>query len=138
MNQVRDALRDHPLTIDIAQNLPPVAIDVVLMEQALVNLLENAARHTPPGTPITVHAMRRDDALEIIVQDRGPGISPADLERVFEKFYRGQSSAAHGTGLGLSICKGLVEAHGGYLWAANLPSGGVRFTIHLPISQETL
>ncbi len=125
-------LAHHPLTMRIAPNLPLVQLDFVLMEQALVNLLDNAVAHTPPGTAVEIAAVPIDDCVRITVADAGKGLPPDDLERVFDKFYRVPGSAAGGTGLGLSIARGLVVAHGGTLEVANRPNGGAIFTILLP------
>jgi two-component system, OmpR family, sensor histidine kinase KdpD len=123
----------HPIQIQMAQNLPLVQVDFVLMEQVIVNLLDNACNYTPPGTPITIAARVRDQQVEVTVGDAGEGIPPDLIERVFEKFYRLPGTATGGTGLGLSISRGLVEAHGGRLTAENLPEGGTRFTLRLPL-----
>lgn len=127
------ALLDHPLTLAYQPNLPLVRMDFVLMEQVLVNLLDNACNYTPVGAAIRISAQVEEDHLVIRVSDGGPGIPAADLERIFEKFYRLPGTATGGTGLGLSICRGLVEAHRGSLHAENLPTGGACFTICLPI-----
>jgi two-component system sensor histidine kinase KdpD len=124
------------LTISIAPELPLVRVDFGLLEQVLVNLLDNACAYTPEGAHVWVAATListpRPGSVEIVVADDGPGIPGADLERVFDKFYRVQGSAAGGTGLGLSISRGLVEAHGGTLAAVHRPGGGVQFIIRLP------
>jgi len=138
--QVKKELADHDLVIDIADQLPLVRLDFALMEQVLVNLLHNAALYTPPGVRVRVTASVEHEMLVLSVADRGPGLPPGDLERVFEKFYRAPGARSGGTGLGLSICKGFVEAHGGRITAENRPThGGARFTIRLPIgaSPET-
>jgi two-component system sensor histidine kinase KdpD len=111
-------------------------VDGVLVEQVLINLLENAARHTPPGTPVELSARaegRGDGGSEVVVEvaDRGPGIPPDILPRVFEKFFRGPG--AGGTGLGLAICRAVVEAHGGTIEAANREGGGAAFRFRLPV-----
>lgn len=126
------ALQEHPLTLDYQPNLPLVQMDFVLMEQVLVNLLDNACNYTPAGAPIRIATGVEGEQLAIRVNDSGPGIPPADLERIFEKFYRLPGTATGGTGLGLSICRGLVEAQRGTLRAENLPTGGVSFIIRLP------
>ncbi len=127
-------LADHPVTLHLAPDLPLVQLDFVLMEQVLLNLLDNVASHTPPGTPVQIDTARDDRTVSIVVSDRGQGLPPNDLERVFDKFYRVPGSAAGGTGLGLSISRGLVAAHGGALEAANRPDGGAQFTIRLPVT----
>ncbi len=134
LNRVEKQLADHEVITEIAPNLPLIRADYVLLEQALVNLLHNAATYTPPGTRIRVQARVEEAKLLIVVADRGPGL-PADTEQVFDKFYRAPGAATGGTGLGLSISRGLVEAHGGTLIAENRANGGARFTIRLPITE---
>ncbi len=133
-DQVRDALVEHTLVIHTAENLPPVRADFALTEQALANLLLNAARHTPAGTRVTLSAYLETDAqrLALTVADDGPGL-PAGLgERLFEKFARGDSAKAGGLGLGLSLVRGFIQAQGGQVIAAARPGGGAVFTIYLP------
>jgi two-component system sensor histidine kinase KdpD len=109
-----------------------VPVDALLVEQLLVNLLENAAKYSPPGSPIELRAVSAQGAAEIEVADRGPGIPAGDEERIFEKFYRGgDGTRASGTGLGLAVCQAIVRAHGGTITATNRPGGGaiLRFTL---------
>jgi two-component system sensor histidine kinase KdpD len=134
LNRVRNDLAGHTVIVDVAPDLPLVRIDFGLLEQALYNLLHNAAVHTPPGTRVRVSARVEGQELILSVADRGPGLPPEDLERVFDKFYRVPGTQTGGTGLGLSITRGLVEAHGGRIIAENRANGGVRFTIRLPAS----
>jgi two-component system, OmpR family, sensor histidine kinase KdpD len=118
--------------VEIEPNLPLVCIDYVKIAQAVTNLIENATRYTPAGTPITVTAHARPDAIEIAVTDAGPGIPPRELDRIFDAFYRApQNARIPGTGLGLAIARGFIEAHGGRIWAESRPGEGtsVRFTI---------
>jgi len=106
----------------------------VLMEQVLVNLLENAAKYTPPGTPVDLSARMSGDALILDLADRGPGIPPGEEEHIFEKLVRGSNPLSRpGAGLGLAICRGVVQAHGGSIHAENRPGGGARFQIRLPL-----
>ena len=128
-------LAGHPVAVDIAPGLPVIRMDFVLMEQALVNLLSNAAVHTPAGTAVTVTARVQGDKLVLTVADRGPGIPVEALERVFDKFYRAPEAPTGGTGLGLSLVRGFVEAQGGKVAAENSSTGGAVFTISLPASQ---
>jgi two-component system sensor histidine kinase KdpD len=100
-----------------------------------VNLLLNAALHTPPGTQIRVNASATTNDLVLSVADNGPGISPEALPQLFGKFYRAPGAPAGGSGLGLSIVKGFVEAHGGRVAAGNRASGGGEFTIQLPLGK---
>ena len=131
--RLADCLAVRPLTIHVAPDLPLVKLDFVLMEQVLVNLLDNVCNYTPPGTQVTIAAVRLDDNLRVSVSDTGPGIPPPALDRIFDKFYRVAGTVSGGSGLGLSICRGLVEAHGGTIAAENVEGGGARFTITLPI-----
>ncbi|HZU87199.1 MAG TPA: sensor histidine kinase KdpD, partial [Anaerolineaceae bacterium] len=129
----------HPLKIEIPSDLPLVTMDAVLIAQVLENLLDNACKYSPPQSPIAVSVRLNKDNIEVAVCDAGIGIPTVDLERVFDKFYRVQrQETIAGTGLGLSICKGIIEAHGGRIWAANNPDNGVTITFALPISQEGL
>ncbi len=125
----------HPLQIDLPPDLPLIPLDVLLIEQVLVNLLDNALKHTPPGTPIRLEAAQAGGAaVEVAVADQGPGLAPGDEGRVFDKFYRGGADRGRGNvGLGLAICKGMVEAHGGRIWAESRPEGGAVFRFTLPL-----
>jgi two-component system, OmpR family, sensor histidine kinase KdpD len=127
----------HQWIIEIPETLPLVNIDAVLIAQVLTNLLDNAGKYSQPGDPITISARVAGKQIEIAVKDCGMGIPEEDLERVFDKFYRVQrQEAIAGTGLGLSICKGIVEAHGGRIWAANNPDRGVTVAFALPVSEK--
>jgi two-component system sensor histidine kinase KdpD len=128
-------LQNHQVKIDLEPNLPMVKIDMVLMEQVLFNLFDNAAKYAPQGSRIEVAAARENGFVAVRVLDEGDGIPDADLERVFDKFYRvrrGDRQRA-GTGLGLAICRGFIEAMGGRITAANRTGRkGAVFTITLP------
>jgi two-component system sensor histidine kinase KdpD len=120
--------------VSIAPDAPLVQFDAVLIERVLCNLLENAAKHTPAGTEIRVSAAARDDKLEVVVSDDGPGLPPALGEHIFDKFTRGQDeSAVPGVGLGLAICRAIVEAHKGTIRAEESDTGGARFIFTLPL-----
>ena len=129
-------LDDHPLTTHLPDDLPLVPIDGVLIEQVLVNLLENALKYTPSGTPIDLSAWVEEREVVVEVADRGPGLPPGEEERIFDKFYRVRPSIAGGAGLGLAICRAVIAAHGGRLWAANRPEGGASFRFTLPLDGE--
>jgi two-component system sensor histidine kinase KdpD len=117
--------------------MPLVPMDLVLMTQVLVNLLENSMKYSPAATLIEIVASTDANRLIIEVADHGPGVPEKELQRVFDKFYRiPVPEGAGGTGLGLSICKGIVEAHGGTIKAENLPGGGLKIVIHLPLSSS--
>ena len=132
LNRVDAALDGRPVTLDLPRDLPLVDVDPVLFEHVAVNLLENAARHTPPGTPIAIAAHADDERVTIEISDRGPGLPETLLARAFEKFQRAPDAAPGGVGLGLAICRGIVEAHGGEIRASNRSGGGAVFTITLP------
>ncbi len=124
----------HPITLRVEPNLPLAEFDYVEIAQVLINLLENAIRHTPPGTPISVSVRRAPDAVAIAVHDDGPGIPLAYQPHLFEKFYRAPGKAREpGSGIGLAICKGLVEAHGGAIRVVSAPDAGTTFTFTLPV-----
>lgn len=125
-------LAQRTLTTRLAPDLPLVSVDDVLIEQVFINLLDNALKYTPPTSPITIIATGDDKAVRVEVADRGPGLPPGDEDRIFEKFYRGATSAGRGAGLGLAICRGIIAAHGGRIWAHNLPGGGVAMLFTLP------
>jgi len=129
-----DALAGHPLTMVIPENQPPVRADFALTEQALVNLLLNAAHHTPPGTGVSVEVGLEADGRQVFfaVADRGPGFPPSAREHFFKKFVRGESARAGGLGLGLSIVQGFIAAQGGEVTIGDNPGGGARITLHLP------
>jgi two-component system sensor histidine kinase KdpD len=136
LKEIEKDLAQHKVTTEIAEGLPLVRMDFVLMQQVLTNLLLNAAVHTPPGTEVCVRASAQKDLLTLSVEDRGPGLPPDALPLIFDKFYRAPSAPAGGTGLGLAIVKGFVEAQGGRVQAANRAEGGASVTIHLPITNS--
>lgn len=106
----------------------------MLVERVFCNLLENAAKYTPPGSTIKIEAHIEGAEAHIFVTDNGPGLAPGSEEAVFEKFTRGErESTTLGVGLGLAICRAIVQAHKGRIWAENVPSGGARFTFTLPV-----
>lgn len=133
-------LQQHAITLqtEIAPDLPTVEVDPDRMLQVLNNLLDNAARHTPANGRITCRAAQSAAGqLVISLSDSGPGIAPADLPFIFERFYRADKSRQHdttGSGLGLAIARSIVEAHGGRLWAESAPGSGATFWIELPRS----
>ena len=126
-------LASHRMMVDLAPDLPLVRVDAALIEQALGNLLENAARHTPAGTVVRLRARVHDGELVVTVEDYGGGIPPGDAERVFSKFHHGTLEGGGGIGLGLSICRAIVRLHGGHAWAERVPEGGSAFHFALPI-----
>jgi two-component system sensor histidine kinase KdpD len=126
-------LKDHRLAIDIPEEIPLVPVDYVQIEQVFTNLLSNSVKYAPPGSMIELEAAVQGGELLVQVRNEGPQIPPANLERIFDKFSRlTESGKVSGTGLGLSICKGIVEAHGGRIWAENLERG-IAFNFTLPL-----
>jgi len=137
LQRTESQLEGRTVLTDLAENLPLVFVDDVLIGQVLWNLLENAAKYTPPGSPLDVIAFEEQGAVIIEIRDRGAGIPPGEEERIFEKFYRASSvnvsGNAHGAGLGLPICRAIVEAHRGTIRALPREGGGTTFRISLPI-----
>ncbi len=134
-----DELAGHQVTVKMDYTLPLVEIDSVLIEQALGNILDNAARHTSPGTVIEVEARPLGGGVEIQVADRGPGLMPGEESLVFDKFYRGRRVTGRvpsGTGLGLAIAREIVTAHGGTIRIMSAAAGGARFEICLPVTHD--
>jgi len=136
LGRLGKVLADHPVTARIPPNMPLLHFDGVLVEQVLLNLLDNAAKYTPPGTPVDIFASIEGDRAVIEVADRGPGLAPGEETQIFAKFVRGAAGAVQGrrgAGLGLAICHAIVEIHGGRIWAENRPGGGARFMFTIPI-----
>ena len=126
LRRLRERLATHLMMVDLPDDLPLVRVDASLIEQVLANLLENAARHTPPRTLIRLRAQNQGTHLVVSVEDFGPGLAEGDLERVFQKFHRG-------AGLGLAICRAIVHLHKGRIWAERLPGVGTAFRFTLPL-----
>ena len=131
--RLEDRLADHPVETRLPEDLPLVPIDGLLIEQVFINLLENVARHTPAGTPVVVAAEAAPGGVIVSVSDRGPGIPAGSEQDVFRKFYRAgaRDGASGGSGLGLTICRGIVQAHGGRIWAEQ-GGAGATFRFFLP------
>jgi two-component system sensor histidine kinase KdpD len=132
LRELQRELAAHPVKLDLPSAPLLVRLDFSLAQHALANLLLNAANHTPAGTPMEVSAQLANDQLVLSVADRGPGIPPEWLPRIFDKFFRAPTAPTGGSGLGLTIVKGFVEAHGGTIIATNRPGGGVMFTLNFP------
>lgn len=140
LGRLRPLTEGHPLHVGMAEDLPPVPLDYVEIDQVLSNLIENAARHTPAGTNVWISARREGDAVAVTVADDGPGIPPDARERLFDAFVRGgdRRGGQRGAGLGLAIARGLVSAHGGTIAASERPGGGtsIRFTLPMRVAAE--
>ena len=126
----------RPLRIDLPSTLPSIQMNASQMERVVVNLIENAIKYSPSGTPIGVSArVTRNGELQLSVEDEGPGVPPADRERLFEPFFRNQTarkSNVPGHGLGLAICQSIVLAHGGRIEVTGRPGSGACFSVFLP------
>jgi two-component system sensor histidine kinase KdpD len=137
-----DRLSGHVVETRLPSDLPLVPIDGLLIEQVFINLLENAAKHTPRGTAITVTARAENGAVVVEVADRGPGIPMGEEDNVFRKFYRAgrtdQAEPTGGSGLGLTICRGIVAAHGGQIWLERRAEMGACFRFSLPLEGPPL
>lgn len=131
--RLRHATQTHTLVVDVPDELPLVPADHVQLDQVFTNLLENSLKYAPPGSTIGVCATSQETGwLLVRVQNQGPPVPEDHLAHIFDKFYRvTEADRVTGTGLGLSICKGIIEAHGGRLWAENL-TGGLAFNFTLP------
>ncbi len=135
LEQLSEQLGDRPITVDVPPDIPLIPMDFVLIVQVLVNVFDNALKYSPEGSLIEAHALIAGAYMEVQIADRGIGIPTEDLPRVFDKFYRVQRPEnVIGTGLGLSICKGIVEAHGGFIGAENRKGGGTIITMALPLN----
>jgi len=137
VRQLQRELKDHPVTLELTDDLPMVYLDPVLIEQVLVNLIDNAAKYSRPGTAIAVKAGMADDQVVLQVADQGPGIPEDAREAVFDLFYRvrERDSQIAGTGLGLAICRGIIGAHGGTIRArAGKEGRGTAMEIRLPLA----
>lgn len=135
LDRLHSSLRQRRVSLDVPYNLPPVPLDYLMIDQVLTNLLENALRYTPAGSPLEIAVRANTSEILVSIADRGPGIPLDDLERIFDKFYRvlDRSRDAAGSGLGLSVCRGLIEAHGGRIWVKNRSGGGALFCFTLPL-----
>lgn len=132
LEHCKESMGKRSVHIQVAKDLPLLNLDGVLIEQLLINLLENAARYTPEHGRITISAMQTSYAVEINVSDSGIGIQAGSEGIIFERYKRLAEKKTEGMGLGLAICKGIVEAHGGHIWARNKPEGGAIFSFTLP------
>lgn len=127
---------DRSIDVVLPTELLLVHVDAPLITQVIVNLLENAVKHTPPGTRISASAELEGEAVRVTVEDTGPGLPPGDPQRLFAKFQRGRvESNAGGAGLGLAICRAIINAHGGRISAMQRPGRGARFVFTLPTAE---
>jgi two-component system sensor histidine kinase KdpD len=135
LTRLQARLAAHPVTVALSSGLPLVHVDAVMIEQVFENLLENAVKYTPDGTPIEIGAEAGAQEAVFWVSDRGAGLPVGKEDMLFDKFYRGTKEGAQsGVGLGLTICRAIVEAHGGTIHAENAPGGGANFRFTIPVT----
>lgn len=136
VGRMRPLLVGRDVTVRVREDVPPVQLDVVQMDQVLTNLVENAVRFSPAGTTIGVRANRWENTVEVRVSDRGSGITQEERPLVFQEFYRKDVDGHRGgTGLGLAIARAIVAAHGGSMWIEDTPGGGATVGFRLPIEK---
>lgn len=135
LEQLDGRLTQREVVINIFPGITSVSMDFVLISHVLINVIDNALKYSPPGSPIEISTRAANGYMEIEVADHGPGIPKEDLKRIFDKFYRVERpDQVTGTGLGLAICKGIIEAHGGFMAAENRLEGGAIIMLALPIT----
>ena len=135
INRLRTLLQGRQVDLRVAEDVPEVSMDVVQIDQVVTNLIENAIKFTPSGSPISLVAVGDSRHVRVTVADGGPGIPKEDRQRIFEPFERGATTAS-GTGLGLAVADAIVQAHGGRMWVAQSPTGGAAFTFELPCDSD--
>jgi two-component system sensor histidine kinase KdpD len=136
--RMKHLTQEHQIKVEVPENLPLLPVDYVQMEQVFTNLLSNSLKYAPTNTVIRIHAQVKEDTIHVQVSNQGPQVPPEHLDRIFDKFYRVTAAdRVTGTGLGLSICKGIIEAHGGRIWAENL-TDGLAFDFTLPLTWDGL
>lgn len=139
--RLSDRLANHPIVLDVPDPLPLIRADATLIEQALVNLLENAARHTPAGTLVRIRAQAQAEEMVVSVEDFGPGMDDNSMAQAFAKFHHGTQDgsargAGVGVGLGLAIARAIITLHHGRAWAERIPGGGTAFRFTLPLEAQ--
>ena len=136
IRRVELALEGRSLLVDLGENMSPIYVDGMQIQQVLINLLDNAIKYSPPGSSLNIVSRMTPGQVEVRVSNKGEGIPQEDLFKIFERFYRLKGPKARlirGTGLGLAICKGMIEAHGGRICAESPKDGGVTIVFVLPI-----
>jgi two-component system sensor histidine kinase KdpD len=133
LERLSGRLTGRAIDVKVAPDVPFVSIDPVVFEQLMLNLIENAAKYTPPGSPIDIRASHEDGSVVLDIMDRGPGLPPGSETTIFEKFHRGSHSGVSGAGLGLAICRGIAVAHGGAIRAERREGGGTTFRVVIPL-----
>jgi len=137
LHRMQSLTKRHKISVDISEELPLVYVDYLQLQQVFTNLISNSIKYSPEDTTISISAWRQSDrSICVQVKNQGPGVSEEHLEKIFDKFFRVTAAErVSGTGLGLSICKAIVQAHGGRIWAENLP-GGFAYFFTLPVTWE--
>ncbi|MCY0879541.1 MAG: DUF4118 domain-containing protein [Firmicutes bacterium] len=136
LGQMEEALEGRPVAVNVPEATSPVMVDEVLLAQALVNVLSNAVKYSPDGSPIEIHVEPLPHAVRLSVRDYGIGVDAAEVDKLFEKFYRSPKTKPWpGTGLGLAICQGIVSAHGGRVWAEPATPRGTVIRLEIPRAQ---
>ena len=137
VNTSSKKLGKRPVHIEVPDNLPLVPFDNTLIQEVLINLIDNAVKFTPPKTPIEISVIAEKDKVVVSLRDHGPGIMLDEVNKLFEKFYRGRMlTEERGLGLGLAICRSIIQAHGGKIWAENAKDGGAIFNFSLPMQNN--
>jgi two-component system sensor histidine kinase KdpD len=132
-------LKDRHVDVQVEPGLPPLSVDGIMLQSVLVNLFDNAIKYSPGGSPLTISATRDEGSVLLTVADEGPGVSPEERDRIFEKFYRGRTPGlASGVGLGLAIVRTVVEAHGGRIHVKDRQPQGACFCVILPLDQSPI
>ncbi len=136
VGRLQRALHGRPVRVSVADGLPPESLDYLMIDQVVTNLIENALKYTPSGSPLDVRVESAPGRIRIVVADHGPGIPAAERTSIFDKFHRlEQRSTIKGSGLGLAVSKGLVEAHDGRIWVEETPGGGATLVVELPVTR---
>lgn len=133
LNRLESSIKERPISTHIPDDLVLIPLDDVLIEQVLINLIENAVRYTPSGSPIEIRTIPTHRKVMVEIADRGAGLPLEDQERIFEKFCRRDATGISGSGLGLAICRGIVQAHGGAIGVRSREGGGSIFYFTLPL-----
>jgi two-component system sensor histidine kinase KdpD len=134
--RMKNLAAEHRIEVELPENLPLIPVDYIQMEQVFTNLISNSLKYAPVNTMVCIRARVEGEVIHVQVSNQGPQVPSEDLERIFDKFYRiTATDRVTGTGLGLSICKGIIEAHGGHIWAENL-SQGLAFNFIVPLTWD--
>jgi len=141
LERCAQVLSNHRVRVDLDEGIPMAKVDSRLLAEVVVNLLDNAAKYSPPAREIVIRGVIEESMLTVSVKDQGPGIPANELPRVFDKFYRGTSGSGKskdGTGMGLAISRGIIEEHGGKIWAESALGRGATFYFRLPVETKKI